>query len=186
MDFRNDRYLFYNDCFVGKYNTAVEKGYEKNYEVFAKKLEAVAKKKGKFQYLFVARQAYCEVMQLKYNLGNYTREAYAQGKSAINKAIKRYKILLRRVQKFYKAFKIQWMTDNKPVGFEIQDVRVGGLICRLSDCIERMKEYVAGKAQSIPELETELLDVFGNKQQIDWKMAGDVYCYKDMVSVNFI
>ncbi len=186
LDFRNDRYLFYNDCFVGKYNTAVEKGYEKNYEVFAKKLEAVARKKGKFQYLFVARKAYCEVMQLKYNLGNYTREVYAQGKSAFKGAIKRYKILLRRVQKFYKALKVQWMTDNKPVGFEIQDIRVGGLICRLSDCIERMKDYVTGKTQSIPELETELLDVFGNKQCVEWKMAEDVYCYKDMVSVNFI
>ena len=186
LDFRNDRYLFYNDCFVGKYNTAVEKGYEKNYVIYAKKLEEVAKKKGKFQYLFVARKAYCEVMELKYDLGNYTREAYAQGKPALKKAIRRYKILLRRLQKFYNLFKEQWRVDNKPIGFEIQDVRIGGMICRLNDCIERMQEYVSGKTQNIPELETELLDVFGNKQEVDWKMMEESVYYKDMVSVNFI
>ncbi len=186
LDFKNDRYLFYNDCFVGKYNTAVEKGYEKNYVVYAKNLAPVANKKGKFQYLFAARKAYCEVMELKYDLGNYTREAYANGKLALKKAIKRYKILIRRLRKFYKLFKAQWNTDNKPIGFEIQTVRIGGVICRLSDCIERMNDYVKGKTKNISELETELLDVYGNKQNVDWKMMEESVYYKDMVSVNFI
>ena len=94
--------------------------------------------------------------------------------------------MLRRLQKFHKALKAQWMIDNKPVGFEIQDVRIGGLICRLADCIERIEDYVGGKTQNIPELETELLDVFGNKQKVDWKMMEESVYYKDMVSVNFI
>ena len=186
LDFKNDRYLFYNDCFVGKYNTAVEKGYEKNYVDYAKNLAPIANKKGKFQYLFVARKAYCEVMELKYDLGNYTRTAYANGKLALKTAIGRYKVLLRRLKKFYKLFKKQWITDNKPVGFEIHTVRIGGMICRLSDCIERMDEYVKGKVQNIPELETELLDVFGGGREIDWKMMEESVYYKDMVSVNFI
>ena len=125
-------------------------------------------------------------MELKYDLGNYTREAYAQGRDAVKKAIKRYKVLLRRLQKFYTLFKEQWKVDNKLIGFEIQDVRIGGLMCRLKDCIERMQEYVSGKTQNIPELETELLDVFGNKQEVDWKMMEESVYYKDMVSVNFI
>jgi hypothetical protein len=187
LDFeKNDRYLFYNDCFVGKYNTAVEEGYQKKYAVYAKNLEPMAKRKGKFQYLFAARKAYSEVMELKYDLGNYTREAYANGKLALKFAIGRYKELLRRLKKFYKLFKAQWNTDNKPVGFEIQTVRIGGMICRLSDCIERMDEYVKGKVQNIPELETELLDVFGGGREIDWKMMEESVYYKDMVSVNFI
>ena len=186
LEFRNDRYLFYNDCFVGKYNTATEKGYEKNYRVYAKRLADCAKREGNFQYLFAARKAYCEVMELKYNLGNNTREAYAQGKDEMLCMIRTYKTLLRRLRKFYKLFRAQWCVDNKPIGFEIQDVRIGGMICRISDCIDRMNDYVNGKTLSIPELETEYLDVFGGKKNVEWKMMEESVYYKDMVSVNFI
>lgn len=186
LDFKNDRYLFYNDCFVGKYNTAIEKGYEKNYAVYAKNLAKPAAKKGKFQYLFAARKAYCEAMQLKCNLGNYTRSAYSSGKAAMKKAVKTYGTLLRRVEKFYQLFKAQWERDNKPVGFEIQTVRIGGMLQRLQDCIQRMKAYICGKVESIPELETPQLDVFGGKENIDWKLMEESVYYKDMVSVNFI
>lgn len=186
LDFQNDRYLFYNDCFVGKYNTAFEKGYEKNYVTYAKNLEKTAAKKGKFQYLFEARKAYCEVMQLKCNLGLTTRAAYEQGKKSCKKLIKTYRIVLERVRKFYELFRKQWYIENKAVGFEIQDVRLGGMMCRLQNCMERIQAYVSGKVENIPELETKLLDVFGGKENIDWKLMEESVYYKDMVSVNFI
>lgn len=186
LDFFNDRYLFYNDCFVGKYNTAIEKGYEKNYIKFAERLDPVTKKNKKFKYLFEARKAYCEVMQLKSNLGNATRAAYEKGKPELKKMIKVYKLLIKRLNKFYKLLRAQWLLENKPSGFEIQDVRIGGMICRLKDCIDRIKEYIAGKAENIPELETKLLDVFGDKENVSWQMMEESVYYKDMVSVNFI
>ena len=186
LDFPNDRYLFYNDCFVGKYNTAIEVGYEKEYIARAKRLARPASKKGKLQYLFEARKAYCEVMELKSNLGNYTKEAYKQGKAALKKAVKTYKTLLCRVGNFYELFKAQWSRDNKPAGFEIQSVRIGGLMRRLQDCIQRMQAYIRGEVESIPELETKVLDVFGGKENIEWKLMEESVYYKDMVSVNFI
>ena len=186
LDFPNDRYLFYNDCFVGKYNTAIEVGYEKEYIARAKRLARPASKKGKLQYLFEARKAYCEVMELKSNLGNYTKEEYKQGKAALKKAVKTYKTLLCRVGNFYELFKAQWSRDNKPAGFEIQSVRIGGLMRRLQDCIQRMQAYIRGEVESIPELETKDLDVFGGKENIEWKLMEESVYYKDMVSVNFI
>jgi hypothetical protein len=60
------------------------------------------------------------------------------------------------------------------------------MMCRISDCIDRMNDYVNGKTSSIPELETEYLDVFGGKQNVDWKMMEESVYYKDMVSGNFI
>jgi len=186
LDFKNDRYLFYNDCFVGKYDTAVEIGYEKNYIEYANKLAAPSRIDGKFKYLFETRKAYCDVMQIKYNLGNHTRVAYKQGKRALKKLIKTYNTLLVRLKKFYKLFKKQWNTDNKAIGFEIQDVRIGGLMCRLKDCIGRIKDYINGKVKNIPELEIEQLDVFGAGKDISWTMMEESVYYKDMVSVNFI
>jgi hypothetical protein len=186
LDFRNDRYLFYNDPFVGKYNTAVEKGYQKNYRIYAQNLANQADRKGKFQYLFKVRKAYCEVMELKYDLGTYTRQAYEEGKESLEKALEVYKELKLRLQNFFKLYKEQWNTDNKPTGFEIQVVRMGGMIARIEDCIERITAYIDGEEEGIPELETKQLDVFGKGEDVEWKMMEESVYYKDMVSVNFI
>lgn len=186
LDFINDRYLFYNDVFVGKYNTAIEKDYHKNYLRFGERLKPLAERKGKFQYLFTTRLAYCEVMFLKANLGNLTREAYNQGKSTLKRVINNYKILTKKLEKFYSLFKEQWHLEKKPVGFEIQTVRMGGLIRRIEDLTLRLKNFISGKETSIPELETPLLDVFGGKENISWQIMEESVYYKDMVSVNFI
>ena len=186
LDFKNDRYLFYNDPFIGKYSTAVEKGYEKNYRVYAEKLVEPSNKTGRFQYLFKARKAYCEVMELKYDIYGVTRAAYETSKEALAKVVDTYEELRNRLKKFLKLYKVQWSTDNKPTGFEIQVVRMGGMLARLEDCIERIHEYLNGEVENIPELETKRLDVFGCAENVDWKMMEESVYYKDMVSVNFV
>ncbi len=50
-----------------------------------------------------------------------------------------------------------WMSENKPHGFEMQDIRLGGLIGRLGSCKERLLSYCNGKIECIPELEEPVL-----------------------------
>ena len=61
------------------------------------------------------------------------------------------------LKKFYAAFRTQWMKENKPYGFEIQDLRLGGLAQRFEVCRDLIGEYLNGKRESIDELEIELL-----------------------------
>ena len=63
---------------------------------------------------------------------------------------------------FYEAFRKLWFTENKPQGFEVQDIRLGGLKQRLVHCRKRLTEYAHEEIESIPELEEEVLDYFGN------------------------
>ena len=73
----------------------------------------------------------CDVLEIKYDLGIRTRRAYKEKNSKeIEKLVKDYNVLADRIQEFYKRVRFQWFKENKPYGFEVQDVRLGGLIQR--------------------------------------------------------
>ena len=45
------------------------------------------------------------------------------------------------------------MKDNKPFGFEIHDIRFGGLMARLESARETVRAYLNGEIARIEELE---------------------------------
>ena len=48
-------------------------------------------------------------------------------------------------------------TVKKPEGYEVIDLRLGGLASRLETCGKRLSDYLSGKLARIEELENELL-----------------------------
>ena len=60
--------------------------------------------------------------------------------------------MIKRTEAFYQAFRVQWYTENKANGFEVHDIRLGGLIMRMKNCRDRLADYVAGRIEEIPEL----------------------------------
>lgn len=161
------KYMLYNDPFLGIYdNTYLEHG-ESHYADCAKKLCDVAKQGGEFSYLFENAANLCKVLEVKYALGVKTRNVYLSGdKSALRKlAIDDYIKVERALQDFYESFCALWEKECKPFGFEVQDVRLGGLILRIKHCRRRIIEYLEGKTESIPELEETILPLSGNDKE---------------------
>ena len=60
---------------------------------------------------------------------------------------------------FHDAFMRWWMSENRPQGFDVQDIRMGGLMMRLQTCRERLLAWCGGMLENIPELEEEELGV---------------------------
>ena len=56
------------------------------------------------------------------------------------------------IGRFLESLKYQWYRENKPFGFEVQDIRIGGLWQRMRRSAERLKAYVNGEAEQIEEL----------------------------------
>ena len=50
------------------------------------------------------------------------------------------------------------MWENKPHGFDVQDIRLGGVIMRLEHCKDRLLKYINGEIPKIEELEEPTLD----------------------------
>ena len=67
---------------------------------------------------------------------------------------------------FHEKFYFLWHKENKPHGFEVHDLRIGGRIMRLKTCQTRIHAYPNGEPDDIPELNEEILDWFGGNTNI--------------------
>lgn len=156
--FNAEKYLLYNDCFMGLFDTTVANDTAENYGKVAEKLDKLVNN-SEYGYLFETMRDLSRVLAIKADLGVKTRRAYeAKDKTALNGLVAAYNILIDLLEKFYASFEAQWMKDNKPQGFEVQDIRIGGLIRRVIHCKNRILQFVNGLIPSICELEEPMLD----------------------------
>ena len=158
------RYVVYQDIFKGYFDTVLKENSVKDYLKKAREFERI-KKSSRFTYLFDTQIKLLELMYLKHDLGILLRRAYR------NRDMKQLEKLHCRIldcaaaaEDFYRAFRNQWFTENKPDSFDINDLKLGGLIKRLLSCAERLKDYLDGKTEKIDELEKDLLPFNGTGQ----------------------
>ena len=160
------KYILYGDLFNEVFSDGYIEGGEKT---FLKNAEILKNAKSKnFNYLFKTLYKLCLALSVKYTLGKDIRTAYTKDdKSALLSCIKRISNLKIKINDFYRSFCHQWFKENKPHGFDVQDIRIGGLIYRLDACKKRLQNYVNGKISSIPELEEELLPIYHKNEKKD-------------------
>jgi hypothetical protein len=175
------KYMLYSDCFGGFLDPNVEVGKGRFYADSAASLRDVAAQNRKFAYLFDSAAKLCDVLEYKYELGVKTRAAYKAGdKQALRELAENdYITVEKRLAAYHSAYQKQWFRDNKPQGFEVQDIRLGGLMQRLRSCRKRLLDYADGKTPNIPELEEKILDYCGPSAKLL-----RLYKYTDIATVN--
>ncbi len=152
------KYLLFNDPFSGinDYRATAE-----DCAYYAKLSEEIAPASacGEYAYIFDTMRALAKLLSLKTDLGVRTRKAYQAGNKEELKRLAEtdYTAVLESLQRFYDAFRIQWMAENKPHGFDIQDIRLGGLMRRITNCKERLLMFCNGEVDDIPELAEDIL-----------------------------
>ncbi len=159
------KYELYNDPFLGLMDSAVTKGDGEKYEAVARTLcDASDRVSEDYRYLFDTAAALSSALAVKAELGIRTREAYDAFKSgdlsALDAVIADYTLAISRVKEFVRLFRRQWFTENKPHGFDVQDIRLGGLLMRLESCAERLELLRRGETDAIPELDEVLPPVY--------------------------
>ncbi len=129
------------------------------FAAYAKRLHAIADQKTEHAYLYETQAYLCDALELKFDLGNRTRALYdAKDKEGLRRmATEEYNETIRRVRIFLEAFRTQWYTINKGQGFEVQDLRIGGVIARLENCRDRLLAYCDGRIDHIDELDEGVL-----------------------------
>ena len=162
-----DKIMLFADPFLGFYDTLVraDKSEEVQYKEFAEKLEPHTKHP-EFGYLFEIAKTLCELLVYKYTLGVRTREAYKKGD--VKEVIERYKKCEELLANFYQAMKKRWNIEEKPFGFEVIDVRLGGLKQRLIHCREVLEQFANGEIETIEELEVEIIQTGQSSQKNEW------------------
>lgn len=174
-----EKYMFYNDVFMGTMDSTTHEGGAAEYASAARKLSRV-KKDPEWGYLFTALQALCEVLAVKYDLGIRTRKAYAaMDREELYRLVRDYKKLEKKLGVFYEAYKSEWMREKKPHGFDVQEIRMGGLALRVKECRKTLEAYLAGKLSRIEELDEPNLDLRGGGLE----MAGEPVYYNQWGSI---
>ena len=165
--FRNpSKYMLYNDPFFGWLDTQVKEGVDKEYKTLARKFTNYAKQSENFGYIYDVYAKLCRVLSYKYDLGVRVREAYqVRDEMALQTIVTDFKKAEKALEQFYRVFADLWHKENKPNGFEVQDMRLGGLMLRMKHCRERLEAYLRGEEDSLPELEEALLDFWGKGKE---------------------
>lgn len=170
---KSDKYSFtatknmlYSDPFTGFLDSTVIEQGASIYKSTANKLSYAMNKSKNYKYLFQSARDLAKFMSIKYDIGLRTRLAY-QNKDIdqLKKLVLDYKKAESLLNKFYLSFKNLWFIENKPHGFDVHDLRLGGLKQRLISCRLRLEDFINNKIDSIPELEEKLLDYYGNNEE---------------------
>ncbi|MBR1969247.1 MAG: beta-N-acetylhexosaminidase [Clostridia bacterium] len=152
------KYLLYNDPFMGIRDYCCVESDNKFYENLENQLKKV-KCDSFFEEMFEHYKKLSKVLSIKAALGIKTRIAYLQGnKAELGNIIEEYNLLLSSLQEFYDVFQKMWFKENKPHGFEVQDIRIGGLMQRLVSCKKRLVQFVNNEISTIEELEEPVLE----------------------------
>ena len=161
MNANPERYFLYNDLFLGRFDQLIQGTENEWYKNMADRLRPFEEHE-EYGYLFTTQRTLCDVLAIKAELGVKTRKAYLEKDfETIKKLIGECYTLIECVEDFYVAMRHQWMAENKPHGFDVQDIRLGGLRQRILHCTERLEDLVCGEIDRIEELEEPVLHPFG-------------------------
>lgn len=154
------RYMLYNDYFCGTWDCTVAGGESEFYKNLSKEIKPLTKNK---QYAYIFKLAYhlSRVLELKYELGVKTHEAYLKGDKKTLKALanNEYTKLIKRLTNLSNAIDVVWDIENKTAGVEIEDIKIGGLIKRTKHCKAIILKYLKYGGE-IAELKDPMLDFY--------------------------
>ena len=109
----------------------------------------------RYSALFETQLCYAELLAVKCDLSQRIKTAYRNGdKTALAAIVEEdFPQVLALLDEYHDAFRAQWMAYNKPFGFEVQDIRTGGVKERLNTAAVRLTQYISGELDALEELE---------------------------------
>ena len=162
------RHMLYNDPFFGWLDSLAQDGVVDEYKKIARRLSLKAKQSKNFGYIFKNLSNLCKILAVKYDFGVRVRKAYKErNKQELQALSNDLSKIEKLIKSFYKSFNELWHKENKPHGFEVQDIRLGGLIQRVKACKQRLDGYLNGEIAKLEELEEVILDFWGNRDKYE-------------------
>jgi glycosyl hydrolase, family 20 len=152
------KFVLYQDVLLGLLDAdIVDWELENHYTALAKEYEEWEKQsKEPFSLLFKFYHQLAKGLALKGELGLKIRVTYQQKDKDAIIEIAKNKIpqTITEVEKLRNIWRELWIRDNNPIGFEVHDIRLGGVSARLSSAALRLIAYCRDEISTIEELET--------------------------------
>jgi hypothetical protein len=126
-------------------------------------MEKASDTNGESVFIFEFLGKVCSVLSVKSEIGLKIKKAYDEKNTEVLKYIANTDLseISRRVEDLRRYHLKLWMETNKPFGWEILDIRYGGVLARINTTVSRIYDYLDGRISSIDELEEERLYFYG-------------------------
>ena len=134
------------------------------YHRLAEKLHPLAKRKTDFSLLFDFYYHLADVLASKADMGNRLWDAYQKdNKNSLKEILEEAQQLEKKVKQLQSSHRAIWLEEYKVFGWEVLDIRYGGVISRNHTLIEVLTDYMSGKIDMIMELEEKRLPFSGSE-----------------------
>ena len=159
------KYLLYQDPMLGLFDyhvkasgTDIKAYYQEIYSCMSENCT----KSAKYGLVFSFYEKLAAVLAGKADLGVRIKDAYDREEKEILKEISQNEIpdIICNLEEMKRIREEIWMTDAKPFGYELLDVKLGGVITRLKSTGRRIDNYLNGKVSRLEELEETRLPYF--------------------------
>lgn len=159
------KYLLYQDPMLGIFDyhvkasgTDIKAYYQEIYSCMSENCT----KSAKYGLVFSFYEKLAAVLAGKADLGVRIKDAYDREEKEILKEISHNEIpdIICNLEEMKRIREEIWMTDAKPFGYELLDVKLGGVITRLKSTGHRIDDYLNGKVSRLEELEETRLPYF--------------------------
>ena len=182
-DVNPSKYLLYMDPLLSIYDNLIYSNYKELYTKTAKHLHYLAKRNLEYSYLFELESKLCKALSYKAQLSVEIKRAYDhQNIEEMKKCLHDVKKAIIAVKDLHSYYRMCWNKENKMTGFEVQDIRLGGLVARLQYIEQLLEDYVLKGGIRIEELEIERKDFISNKMTKNNETL--VVAYGTIVSTN--
>lgn len=154
------KFLLWQDTLIGLFDKDLEGELETalpaHYAKLAERLAAAeAQAAGTHKRVFGFYAKLAETLAMKGTLGLQVTAAYRTRehdklRSLAERVIPRVRAQVDLTRKAHRAL---WMATSKPFGWEVLDIRYGGVMARLQSAEDRLLDYVEGRVDRLEELE---------------------------------
>lgn len=180
------KYLLWQDPLLGLFDKNTKKyQFADHYSNLTNKLAKHLENNKEWDFVFKMPKQLSHVLSLKSELGVQLKEKYDQNDQTALKEISQNLLpkLYQQIKKLRNIHRRQWLKTYKPFGWEVLDIRYGGLLGRIETVKDRLDNYVLGEIDCIEELEEDRLYFNGPKRKEDGNL---VHCnsYNRIVSAS--
>ncbi len=171
--FNPSKYMLWQDILMGLFDKDVE-GVDVygHYSKLEENMKLHATKNKEWSHIFEVQQKLCTVLKSKGDLGNRIREFYEKNdRDALSRIVNdELPQLSNSIKELRLAHRDQWFKTYKSFGWEVLDIRYGGVLAKIETATLRINDYISGKISHIEELEEERLYFDGVKEIEDCKL----------------
>ena len=155
------KYLLYMDILGGLAERHTTSKYPEKYHIAAQKIAEAGKRSASCGYMYDTLAKLCSVLEIKSRVGVETQMAYKADDRESLKEIADVMLpeLLVRMEAFHDCVYTQWVTECKANGYDVLDLRIGGLESRIKTAIRRIHLYLAGEIDRLEELDEKRLTI---------------------------